>query len=209
MADALRPEFDRQLENLVAKGYPELAGLTAGAFAEQMAPLRGRLSELGERANGAMPFVIVVSSEVVPAKDSMAQVELRGKRGYVGMHPTEPVDYGPIDELEVPDGAAYLAVDVDPGASMRNVTPDDALETIRAQRRSPLTIDEGVAVVTHHPEVLEHGTAFSILGSRRGDRRVPALWVSSGRPRLGWCWAGNPHTWLGSASCATRLGAHW
>jgi hypothetical protein len=39
-----------------------------------------------------------------------------------------------------------------------------------------------------------------------GDRRVPALWISGGAPKLGWCWAGNPHTWLGSASCATRLG---
>jgi hypothetical protein len=23
---------------------------------------------------------------------------------------------------------------------------------------------------------------------------------------LGWCWDGNPHTWLGSASCKTRIG---
>ncbi|MGQ0669203.1 MAG: DUF5701 family protein [Actinomycetota bacterium] len=26
-------------------------------------------------------------------------------------------------------------------------------------------------------------------------------------PRLGWCWAGNPHTWLGSASCGAGVGA--
>jgi len=85
-----------------------------------------------------------------------------------------------------------------------NVTPDDALESIISKGRSPLTIDEGLALVTQYPEVLESRNAFSILGSRCGDRRVPALWLSKGRPRLGWCWAGNPHSWLGSASCGGR-----
>ena len=39
----------------------------------------------------------------------------------------------------------------------------------------------------------------------RPDQRVPAFWISEGRPKLGWCWDRNPHTWLGTASCATRL----
>ena len=38
-----------------------------------------------------------------------------------------------------------------------------------------------------------------------GDKRVPALWVSARRPRLGWCFQGAPHTWLGSASCGGRV----
>jgi hypothetical protein len=56
-----------------------------------------------------------------------------------------------------------------------------------------------------------------LLGSRCGDRRVPALWISGGSARdggtarrgaakLGWCWAGNHHTWLGHASAAQRVG---
>ncbi|MEI2690845.1 MAG: DUF5701 family protein [Anaerolineae bacterium] len=45
-----------------------------------------------------------------------------------------------------------------------------------------------------------------LLASRCGDKRVPAFWLSQNRPKLGWCWAGNPHTWLGSASCAERVG---
>jgi hypothetical protein len=60
-------------------------------------------------------------------------------------------------------------------------------------------------VVTHHPDLLGSGNRFSMLGSRCGDRRVTAIWVSQRRPRLGWCWAGAPHTWLGSASCASRV----
>lgn len=87
-----------------------------------------------------------------------------------------------------------------------NVTPDDALQSIHAGRRSPLTIDEGIALITQHPEAVARNRGFSLLGSRCGDRRVTALWMSKGRPKLGWCWAGNPHTWLGSASCGSRLG---
>ena len=35
--------------------------------------------------------------------------------------------------------------------------------------------EEGVALVTHHPEILRNSNCFSLLGSRRGDRRVTAL----------------------------------
>ena len=54
------------------------------------------------------------------------------------------------------------------------------------------------------PEVIARNWGFSMAGSRRGDQRVPAFWVSEGRPKLGWCWDRNPHTWLGTASCKRR-----
>ena len=74
------------------------------------------------------------------------------------------------------------------------------MEGITAQGRLPLTIDEGLALVTLHPAALASNRCFSLVGSRCGDKRVPALWISQGAPKLGWCWYGNPHTWLGSAS---------
>lgn len=203
--DGSRREFERQVESLIARGYPELAGLDENAFLELVAPLADGLPEHGD--DGRIPFALVISSELVPAEQAMALVELKGKRGFVGMYPTQPADYAPIGDVEIPAGLAYLVTGVDTGGDTLDVTPDDALETIRGQGRSPLTIDEGIAVLTHYPDVLETRNAFSILGSRKGDRRVPALWTSAGKPRLGWCWAGNPHTWLGSASCGSRIGA--
>ena len=137
--------------------------------------------------------------ELTPVEEALARVG-----GFVGMDPTTPADYVPIPDLHIPDAASYTLHDVDLGAEFFDVTPDDALPEIVLRGRSPLTIEEGLAVVMQFPDVLATQNAFSLLGSRRGDRRVPALWVSGGRPRLGWCWAGAPHAWLGSASCRDR-----
>jgi hypothetical protein len=114
--------------------------------------------------------------------------------------------FRPLDGLELPAGPAYLLLGFDPGTATLDVPPQQALPGLLEAGRSPLTLAEGLAVALQRPDVLcEH--RYSLLGSRCGDRRVPALWVSAGRPRLGWCWDGAPHTWLGSASCSGRLGA--
>ena len=206
-SEALVHEFDRQLANLQRLNYPQISGIPTGPFAEMLHPLRVRLTELpAEVTRTRIPFVLVLNSGLVPAEKSMPLVEQDGAQGVVDMNPTQPSAFSPIDEVALPRGDAYLAVDIDTGKETLGVRPDDALPLITAQGRSPLTIDEGIAVLTHHPGLFRTTNAFSLLGSRRGDRRVPALWMSKGRPRLGWCWAGNPHTWLGTASCATRLG---
>ena len=151
--------------------------------------------------------MIVVKSELVPAARAIERVERRGKAGFSVLEDDDLARFVPIDAVELPDGPAYLMTGVDTGAETRNVTPDDALARIRAAGRSPLTVEEGIALVTHDPEAVAKNGGFSLLASRCGDRRVTALWISENRPKLGWCWAGNPHTWLGSASCAERIGA--
>jgi len=82
------------------------------------------------------------------------------------------------------------------------------MKIIKESHRSPLTIEEGVAIVTHYPEYLMKNNCFSLLASRHpGDKRVPAIWINAQKQaNLGWCWDGNPHTWLGSASCRHRIG---
>jgi hypothetical protein len=205
---ALRREFQRQAANLVSKGYPQLAGLAVDAFERIIAPLQERLPELAPSEDAAhIPFVIVIGQRLVARHLAVAQLERRGRRGFTQMEADDLERFAPIERVALPTGSAYLAADLDSGRATRNVTPDAALERLVQEGRSPLTIDEGIALVTHYPDVLETGSCFSTLGSRCGDRRVPALWISGGRPRLGWCWAGNPHSWLGSASCGGRVGS--
>lgn len=205
---ALEFEFDRQVANIRRLGYARILGMPQDDLDRIFGPLRARLRDLSPTVGESdVPFVLVLDRSLLPAQRAMQLVEQDGRQGVVDMTPTQPGAFTPIDGLDMPEGPAYLAVDIDTGKETLNVTPDAALPLITNKGRSPLTIDEGIAVLSHHAGVLRSTNAFSLLGSRSGDKRVPALWTSKGSPRLGWCWAGNPHSWLGSASCASRMGA--
>lgn len=197
-------QFDAQVATLVEKGYPALAGLGSEEFTANVAPLRERLPV--RAGSMGIPFVLVVSASLVPVEATVPLLSMRAGRGFTDMSADDLDRFGRIDGVELPGGFAYLLTDVDTGRDRLNVTPDDALAMIRQAGRSPLTLQEGIALVTQFAGVLRERNCFSMLGSRCGDRRVTALWISKHRPRLGWCWAGNPHTWLGSASCAGRVG---
>jgi hypothetical protein len=205
-----RAEFGRQIYNLLAKGYPRVAGLTSTEFLAHVYPLLGRVAELqtpAARESEAIPFVIVVKSDLAARAETIGLVERRDEAAFSVLEADDLGGFAPIDGVTLPGGLAYLIADIETGADTRNVAPDAALETITERQRSPLTLDEGIALLTHYPEAVARNAGFSLLGSRCGDRRVTAMWISRGRPKLGWCWAGNPHTWLGSASCARRLGS--
>jgi hypothetical protein len=126
-----------------------------------------------------------------------------GGAGFTTMHDDDLARFRPLPELDVP-AVPYLLLDVDTGPDTLNVTPADVAPTLAARGRTPLTVAEGLSLLVSDPGVLRSRNCFSLLGSRCGDKRVPALWVSDRRPRLGWCYQGAPHTWLGSASCGGR-----
>lgn len=206
----LTNEFNRQLEALLQRGYPRLAGLSENEFAERIRQLRDHLDLIEpapvDFANGRLPFVIVITPELVPTEETVRLLTWSGNAAFVDLRPRSIADFHPTDEAKLPSGAAYLLADIDRGTATLNVPPADAIAEIKREGRSPLTIEEGIAILTQYPEFLVKNHCFSLLGSRCGDRRVPALWISERRPRLGWCWEGAPHTWLGSASCRARLG---
>jgi hypothetical protein len=203
----LLDEFDRQVANLVEKGYPEIAGLTERRFLQHVRPLKDELHQVAVSGEGHAPFVIVLDVALAPPLDAAARLRLGDKPGFTDMTAEDLDRFAPIAGVDLPDSPAYLMADIDTGTSLLNVTPEHALPVIAAAGRSPLTVSEGISLVTHRPDLLRKNACFSLLGSRCGDRRVTALWISKGRPRLGWCFAGAPHTWLGSASCGARLGA--
>ncbi len=204
-------EFDRQVQNLLIKGYPKLANFTEEEFKKLLEPLRDKVSEIDATAvdleKGHMPFVIVIKSDLIPAEKLMSIVEKGGKEGITKLYPHSSEDFEIINDIKIPEGNAYLMLDIDRGKENINLAPRDAMEIIQKDNRSPLTIDEGIAIVTQFPEFLIKNNCFSLLASRHpGDQRVPAIWINANKnPNLGWCWEGNPHTWLGSASCIKRV----
>ncbi|HEX3733159.1 MAG TPA: DUF5701 family protein [Mycobacteriales bacterium] len=193
-------EFDRQLDNLAALGYPSIRD------AERLRQAAIEYNPAG--IPDVLPFVLVATQQILPAAESIGKVTLAGKskpgridRNYAD---GELATFAPREDLDVPSSPAYLIFDVERGEEFRNVRPEEATATIFARNRTPLTVDEGIAVVTAHPAILEKNKCFMLAGSRNIGRKVPALWISEGAPKLGWCWNGNPHTWLGTASCSSR-----
>lgn len=201
----LEKEFDQQLQNLRDKNYPPQAIDLAEKLKSKLPSLLGLDLDID---TGRLPFVIVVKSSLVPTETAMSRVTKGAKPGITKLYPHMPQDFQPVDFVNIPTQDVYLLVDIDRGKNNINLPPKEALKIIQSQSRSPLTLDEGVAVITHYPDFLIKNNCFSLLASRNpNDKRVPAIWINAqGHPNLGWCWEGNPHTWLGSASCLTRVG---
>lgn len=211
-SEQLKQEFDRQVENLLKKGYPKSAEVSTEVFLKHILSLKEKLTKLVvyelDLAKGYLPFVIVIKNELVLSEKAMALTEKNGKGGVTILRPHTTKNFKTIDVVTIPDGMAYLLVNIDRGKENINFPPNKAMKLIKAAKRSPLTIDDGIAIVTHFPEFLIKNNCFSLLASRTGaDQCVPAIWINAKKePNLGWCWNGNPHTWLGSASAVSRIG---
>ena len=201
--------IESQVRRLVNAGVHEAAGLSAEGFADHAANLPDE------------PGVLAVHPSLISARDLVALLDRDGKPGFVVSDMTDLPEFTAIEGLQVPDSPLYLLHDVDRGDHMSNWSPNEALPAIEALGRSPLTVHEGLSWIIHEPKVLERNHCFMTIGSRKVgakglDARTPAIWISNGTGRdgkrnmgaakLGWCWAGNRHTWLGFASTSARTG---
>ncbi|WP_336026405.1 DUF5701 family protein [Geodermatophilus sp. FMUSA9-8] len=206
------PPAPAQADRLVALGLHERAGLTA-------AELR---SAAGAAASAVTDdALLVLDPALVPPSALVPGVRWRDRPAFVVVDMTDLDDFAPVPGAEPPPGPAYLLCGPDRGDEYLNVTPDEALPRIRAGGRSPLTLAEGLTWLLQCPDVLERSACTMTVGSRLRrangslDARTPALWISNGTgrdgrerrnaPKVGWCWAGNRHTWLGIASASGRV----
>lgn len=128
--------------------------------------------------------------------------------------------FTPIETVTLPESPVYSVEDIDRGDQLANWSPDEALPAITAAGRTPVTLGEGIQWLLQQPLALERNHCFMTIASRLRkangvlDARTPALWISNGTgrdgvanrdaPKVGWCWAGNRHTWLSFASVAGR-----
>jgi hypothetical protein len=187
------------LQRLISLGVPELAGISA--------------EELSHLAGDGPGAVLVVHPSLVPAARLATLLWSNGRPGFVVDDLSDLDEFAPV--AEIPDRPLYLLHDVERGDEMRNRSPNEALPAITGRGRSPLTISEGISWLLQEPGRLERNHCFMTIGSRKPkDSRTPAIWISGGTgrdgkenkgaPKVGWCWAGNRHTWLGFASTSER-----
>ncbi len=196
-----------QLTRLVGLGVPELAGLSDDAF-----------RKLGRNLEGE--GFVAVHPSLVPVSRLAPLLSLDGMAGFVVEDMTDLDEFVPIEGLDVPKEPLYLVDGVDRGDDMLSWSPVEALPEIASRGRRPLTIGEGISWLLQEPDRLEPNFCFMTIGSRKRkakglDARTPAIWISRGTgrdgrerrnaPKVGWCWAGNRHTWLGFASCTGQI----
>lgn len=210
------PTIAEQVDALVRKGLPALAAMEEDEF-------RKLASGLGKARGG----IVVVHPSLVPAASLAPLLERAGRPGFVVEDMTDLAEFAPIAGVEIPDAPLYVLAEPQRGDDMRNWSPDEALPEITARGRTPLTVSEGICWLLAEPAQLEPNHCFMTIASRKPkarqpksqkgvalDARTPALWISGGTgrdgadrkgaPKVGWCWAGNRHTWLGFASVARR-----
>ncbi|WEV41720.1 DUF5701 family protein [Bifidobacterium sp. ESL0682] len=195
-------EAQKQLDRIVALGYPDVADMSAAAFRALARPLIDALkdSDLGEN------ILLVPTHELVSPESLIARTSINRMAGFTTMPPRDVASFLPQDGFEPPEGPFYLVVDPHTGTAYVNREPDVARKLIDSDERMPLTLEEGLAIATQHPDWLVKKNGFNLLGSRSADGRVPSIWMSQNAPRLGSVWPTSRHTWLGNAYCQARRG---
>ncbi len=195
-------EIERQLNRIIELGYPDVADMSADAFRALAFPLLRAL----ERSDLGNNIILVPTRELVSPESLIARTSINRMAGFTTMPPRDIASFLPQDGFEPPEGPFYVVIDPNAGTSYLNREPDVAHKLIDSDERLPLTLEEGLALVTQHPDWLESGNGFNLLGSKSADGRVPSIWMSQGAPRLGAVWPNSRHTWLGNAYCLARCG---
>ncbi|GAA2484861.1 DUF5701 family protein [Streptomyces gobitricini] len=203
------PPLAAQAEHLIALGVHESAGIPADE-------LRRFAKEAGGDDGDAL---LAVHPDRAPASVLAPLLRHDGKPGFVVTDMPDVDGFVPCT-VELSDAPLYVVTGLDRGDHMANWSPEEALPALTEQNRTPLLLTEGIHWVLQQPAVLERNRCFMTIGSRLRkangalDARTPAIWISNGTgrdgrerrnaPKVGWCWWGNRHTWLGFASAGGR-----
>jgi hypothetical protein len=209
------PSLDEQVERLLRLGLHQRAGLAASVLQDAVA---GALAQQDQYVSETP--LLAVDPSLLPASVLAPHLELAGKHGFVVEDMTDVDDFTAIEAVVPPSSPLYLVHGIERGDEMANWSPNEALPAIVGRGRTPLTLTEGILWLIQQPDVLVRNHTFMTIGSRlvkangSVDARTPAIWISNGTgrdgasrrnaPKVGWCWAGNRHTWLGFASAASR-----
>ena len=195
-------EASRQLDRIVALGYADVADMSEDAFRALAQPLIAAL----EHSDLGGDILLIPTRELVSPESLIARTSINRMAGFTTMPPRDIASFLPQDGFTPPEGPFYLVVEPHTGTCYINREPDVARKLIDSDERLPLTLEEGLAIATQHPEWLLEKNGFNLLGSRSADGRVPSIWMSQNAPRLGAVWPNPRHTWLGNAYCMARRG---
>ena len=149
--------FQEQVDRIIERKFHAIANLSQIDFIKRyIEPLWQLLVtyplETDFREN-RIPFLLVVPHNIVSLSYQLETIRER-----INKKPQEyiikPEWFENAPGVLTP-GEPYLILDVETGQAMMNITPAKCVEKFKQEGRSALTIDEGLALITHFPEVLE------------------------------------------------------
>ncbi|HLS44854.1 MAG TPA: DUF5701 family protein [Ornithinicoccus sp.] len=205
---------------------PETTGGTVSLpdLAAQHARLRDLGLEPPPLPDSLSGDLLVLHPRRMPASQLASRLRLGDREGFVVEDLDDLTEFISAPGVDLPEADLYAVRDPCRGDEFANQTPDEVDPVLRSRGRDLMTLHEGISWALQNPEIIERNHCFMTTGSRKPakrpgtlDARVPALWISNGTgrdgaerrgaPKVGWCWAGNRHTWLGIASVAGRTAA--
>ena len=169
--------FGQQVERLVGCGYPGALGMSVEEFRSWLVPLTNLLRKVGGTTPGHIPFLIVVPHGMLPIERQIGLLVVAKKRGYAGSLGGEKfVNIDGIGSSKFP----YLIRDVNDGVTTVGQTTAAAMTSIRRACRNGLTVEEGIALAVHSPDLLLQHSLALIDTDYNGY--IPELWLCACGP---------------------------
>lgn len=155
--DTLLKIFTDQTNRIIERKYHIIANLSEADFVQRyINPLKELLVSLDvdtEFRENRIPLLLIVPHNIVPLSyqlETIREILDEKKLEYI----IKPEWFENANGVLTPD-KPYLLIDVETGYAMKNITPKKCVKTFKEAGRLALTIDEGIALITHFPEVLE------------------------------------------------------
>ena len=155
--DILIQLFSQQMKTIMERKFHVPTGLSESDFINRhIMPLKQLLVKNDKDTKieeSRIPILVVVPHTIVPLsyqleriRESINDIQLE--------HVIKPEWFENVQGVSTPD-KPYLLVDVETGYAMKNITPKKCVQSFRDAGRFALTLDEGIALISHFPEVLE------------------------------------------------------
>ena len=149
--------FSKQIKTIVERKFHIPTGLSESDFIDRhLMPLKQLLLEPDKDTKieeNHIPILVVIPNNIVPLsyqlqsiRESIDDIQLE--------HIIKPEWFENAKGVSTSD-KPYLLLDVETGYDMKNITPKKCVKIFSDKGRLPLTVDEGIALICHFPEVLE------------------------------------------------------
>ena len=157
VVDILGELFAKQVKTIIGRKLHIPTGLSESDFVDRhIMPLKQLLANNikdPKIKESHIPILIVLPNTIVPLSYQLERI--RENLNDIQLdHIIKPEWFENAKGVSTPD-KPYLLLDVETGYVMKNTTPKKCVKTFQDEGRFALTVDEGIALIAHFPEVLQ------------------------------------------------------